>query len=83
MSILTKSYSLQGSDGAILRIEETPERLEIVVSISRHDNGKSNIETVRLNKEQFDAYGELFGKYSSSRLECNYPPDEEKPEAAC
>ena len=50
-NLLMKGFSLVSEDGAFVRIEETPERERVILSIFR--DGKT--ETASLNKEMFDA----------------------------
>lgn len=49
--IANKSYTIRGVDGNDIRVSETSEREEIVVSIQ--DNTKGGLCTVRLNGAQF------------------------------
>jgi hypothetical protein len=66
-NLLTKGYSIRGADGNDLRIEETVDRMEVVVSITDTRSGKVN--TVRLDYDQYDAFSDLFTKYSINRLD--------------
>ena len=55
-SFLTKSITIRGVDGNDIRVSETSERKEVVVSI--HMNGGESsfrVATVRLNADQFKA----------------------------
>lgn len=45
-----KGYSFVSEDGVIIRLEETPERERIILSLSR--NGK--VETASLNQDMFN-----------------------------
>ncbi len=59
--IVTNSFNIRGIDGNDLRISETIERDQVVISIQQNDD-KAMIATVRLDKEQFDAFFDI--KYS-------------------
>lgn len=49
-----KSFSIQGMEtGTILRLEETVEGDQIVVSITRYSSQKNDIATIRLDAEGF------------------------------
>jgi len=52
---LTKGYTLVSEDGVHVRIEETPERERVILSLCRE--GKT--ETASLNREMFNAVMEL------------------------
>jgi hypothetical protein len=52
---LVKGYSLVSEDGVYIRVEETPERERVILSLFR--DGKT--ETASLNKEMFDALFDL------------------------
>lgn len=55
-AFLTKSIAIRGVDGNDIRVSETAERKEVVVSI--HMNGGESsfrVATVRLNADQFKA----------------------------
>jgi len=56
--IVAKSFTIRGADGNDLRISETVEREEIVISIQQNDD-KGRLATVRLNKEQFNAFFDI------------------------
>ncbi len=58
--ILLKGYTLVSEDGVFVRLEETIERDQIVISLLRD----KNVETARLTKEQFNAFSDL--RYSFS-----------------
>lgn len=65
---VTRGYTLTSADGVFVRIEETIEREEVVLSLSR----AGHLETARLTKTQFDALVDL--KY---RIELHDPKDKE------
>ena len=53
-SFLTKSITIRGLDGNDIRVSETAERKEVVISIQ--NNGSDfRISTARLNADQFKA----------------------------
>ena len=53
--ILVQGYSFISEDGVSVRIEETPERERIVLSLMRD----GIVETASLNKAMFDALTDL------------------------
>lgn len=53
--IVVKGFTIRGVDGNDLRISETIERKEVVISIQQNDD-KARMGTVRLDKEQFEAF---------------------------
>lgn len=53
-SYLTRSINIRGVDGNDIRISETAERREIVISIQQNDE-HGRVATVLLNAAQFDA----------------------------
>lgn len=70
--LLVKSFGIRGADGNDLRISETVEGDQAVISIQQNDeNGRT--ATVRLDKKQFDAFFDI--KYSITVIE---PEEEEK-----
>jgi hypothetical protein len=71
---LMMSYSIRGIDGNDLSISETFERLAVLVII----RCEGRVATVRLNKDQYEALGEVMNKYGS-KIEVNYP-DEKLPD---
>ena len=56
--IITKGFTIRGADGNDLRISETVERDQVVISIQQNDD-KARMATVRLDKEQFEAFFDL------------------------
>jgi hypothetical protein len=77
-NIVTKSYSISDVNGFKLRIGETENRLLVSVSIE-HASGENSL-SVFLDRDQFNAFGKLFDKYGSDRLEICYPELEEDTE---
>lgn len=67
---MQRSYTIQ-SNGDYLRVEETPKRDSVVVSIANKDHLKVATATIRLNKEQWDALTGL----GYSDIELNYPEE--------
>ncbi len=59
--LICTSYTILSEDGVHLRCEETPERDQIVISLSR----QGKIETARLSFDEWDALHEM--RY---KLEC-------------
>lgn len=62
---LVTGYTLTSEDGVFVRLEETPEREAVILSLSR--NGK--VETASLNKEMLEAIMELRYKLNINRKE--------------
>ena len=60
---LIKGFSFMSEDGCSVRLEETPERERIVLSLFRQ--GKT--ETASLNKDMFDALMDLRYKLDVNR----------------
>jgi hypothetical protein len=60
---LDKSYSFVSEDGVHIRLEETPERESIVLSMMR----AGKVETASLNYEQFKALMDLQYKLTVHR----------------
>jgi len=56
--IIIKGFTIRGADGNDLRISETVERDQVVISIQQNDD-KARMATVRLDKEQFEAFFDL------------------------
>jgi len=56
--IITKGFTIRGADGNDLRISETVERDQVVISIQQNDD-KAKLATVRLDKEQFNAFFDI------------------------
>ena len=76
-SYLTKSITIRGMDGNDIRVSETAERQEVVVSITHNaaSPGEFRTATVRLTRRQFDSLCE--SKYS---LEVKTEPEEAQPD---
>ena len=53
--IIFTSYEIPGIDGALFRVTETPERDQVVLSISRPDG----VQTVRFDQARWKALMEL------------------------
>jgi hypothetical protein len=56
--IIIKGFTIRGADGNDLRISETVERDQVVISIQQNDD-KARMATVRLDKEQFEAFFDI------------------------
>lgn len=65
--ILTVGYSFVSEDGVFVRVEETPERERVILSLFRN----SKTETASINKDMFDALMEL--RY---KIDIRYPVKE-------
>lgn len=63
-----RAYTLTSEDGVFVQVSETPEREEVVLSLSR----VGHLETARLTKAQFDALVDL--RY---RVELTEPKEKE------
>ena len=70
---MSKSYSFVSEDGVFVRLEETPERERIILSLSR----EGKVETASLSKSMFDSIMEL--RYN---LDVKRPRSENKEEEA-
>lgn len=60
-SYMTKSFTITGVDGNHVKVSETADRQEVVISIQQNDEAGLNA-TVRLSGAQFDTLCET--KYS-------------------
>jgi len=56
--IVVKGFTIRGVDGNDLRISETVERDQVAISIQQNDD-KGRLATVRLDKEQFEAFFDI------------------------
>ena len=56
--MVTKGFTIRGADGNDLRISETVERDQVVISIQQNDD-KARMATIRLDKEQFNAFFDI------------------------
>lgn len=72
---MQRSYTIQ-SNGDYLRVDETPERDAVIVSIANNDHLRVATATIRLNKEQWDALTGL----GYSDIELNYREEANKPD---
>jgi hypothetical protein len=52
---MVKGFSFMSEDGVIVRIEETPERERVILSMSR----AGKVETASLDKDMFEAFMDL------------------------